>query len=101
MTWADCADFVEQEIRAVDFPSGQARVLCQLWTTASSITIQARLYNYTNSVSVGASATIYATSPTDATFPVTLSAGTNRYRLQVTSDTAASNLWAVGMGVVP
>jgi hypothetical protein len=99
--WVDVADFIEQEVSGSSFPANTARVVCKLWTRESGVMVKARLYDVTNNVSVGESSEITATHPTDASFGVILSSGTNRYRLQLTSDTVNTDLFAQGRGLVP
>ena len=100
MTWVDVADFIEQEINAADFPNGTATVLCELWTTEAGVTVQARLYDVTNASSVGTSDLVISTTPTTADFTVALTAGIARYRLQVTSTTTGTDLFAISAGLV-
>jgi hypothetical protein len=91
--WVDWADF---EVRDVDFglfTSGAARVSCALHAAASSLTLQARLYDLTNLAALAESAAVVnATTETDATFPVT-SSGVRRCKLQITANVSSIGLW--------
>jgi hypothetical protein len=104
--WVDIPDWHAHEyLDASAYPGGSARCLCDLWTTASSITVQARLVSILADGSVdavvGTSAAITATTPTDATFAVTLT-GNKQHKLQLTSDTPNTDLWcAPGAKVSP
>ena len=103
-SWVDIADVVEQEIAGESFPGGAARVLGELWTEdfgSPLPVVQARLYNVTDDVSVGESAEIQSDEPEACDFAVTLSSGTKRYRLQVTSDTPGVDIFFSGRGVGP
>jgi len=99
-TWVDIANFVEQEIVSTAFPDGRARVLCELWSAEAVVTMQARLYDATNGVAVGTSEEVTATTPTDRTFPVTLTTGVARYRLQITADVEETDLFCSPASVV-
>lgn len=103
--WVDIANFVEQEISSSTYPGGSARVLGYLWSedTGDSPlpTVQSRLYNVTDGVSVGESPTVQAATPTEADFAVTLTPGTKRYRQQVTSDLPEVDIFWSGRGVGP
>lgn len=102
--WVPVANYVEQEIAGESFPGGAARVLGELWTEALGSpgpVVKARLYNLTDSVSVGESAEIQSDEPADCDFAVTLSSGTKRYRLEVTSEPAGVDLFFSGRGVGP
>lgn len=97
--WIDAANFVEQEIPSSAFPGGAARVVCKCWNADGSA-MQARLYDQTNGVSVGESAVVESATPADASFTVTLTSGTARYRLQVTGSVGA-DLFCVAPGLMP
>jgi len=101
--WVDIADFVNVPVNSAHFPGGRARVLCELWTGAGSpaATIQARLYNAEDDVSVGESVEVTSETPVTADFPVTLTAGTRRYRAQVTSVPSGVELFYAGAGIMP
>lgn len=102
--WVPVANYVEQEIAGESFPGGAARVLGELWTEALGSpgpVVKARLYNLTDSVSVGESAEIQSDEPAACDFAVTLSSGTKRYRLEVTSEPAVVDLFFSGRGVGP
>ena len=99
-TWVDVADFVDQEVSASDFPGGVARVACDLWSRDAGVTMQARLWDETNSVSAGESAEVTSQTPTDATFAVALSSGTATYKLQLTADATGTDLFCHGPGLV-
>jgi len=103
--WVPVRDWVEQEIPSSAFPGGVARILGDLWSEdlgSPLPTIQARLYNLTDGVSVGASAALQsATYPSACDFSVTLTPGTKRYRAEVTSDTPAVDIFFSSRGVGP
>lgn len=107
VTWVPIADFEEPVLDATQYPAGTARVVCDLWTEDLQVgspapSITARLVSLLESrdglgqrevdAEVGRSATVQATVPIDASFPVTL-AGIKHHRLEVTSDTAAVDLF--------
>ncbi len=103
-TWVPIANWVEQEIAGESFPGGAARVLGYLWTEAYGSpgpAVKARLYNLSDSASVGESAEIQSDEPAACDFSVTLASGTKRYRLEVTSDPAGVDIFFSGRGVGP
>ena len=73
--------------------SGRVRV--DLWASNVSIGATARLWNLTDSVSVGESAEITSTTAVSTAFVVAITAG-KIYRLEVTADTAAEGVFCVG-----
>lgn len=97
-TWVDIPNFVEQEIPSAAFPSGAARVVCECWSVDGSA-MQVRLWNDTDSTSVGESASVSSATPTDATFAVTLTSGAKVYKLQVTGDVGV-DLFCRAVGVM-
>ena len=99
-TWVDIADYVEADVPSTWFPSGDAMVRCELWSTGG-VEMQARLYDVTNSLSAGESIAVSSATPITADFSIFVSPGTNRYHLQVTSETPATDLFSAGMGLVP
>jgi hypothetical protein len=96
--WVDVPDWhADEYLAAAEYPGGQARCLCQLWTTDAGVMVKARLVSLladgeTVDAVVGTSAEITETVPTNASFAVQLQ-GTKRHKLQVTSDTPARDLW--------
>jgi hypothetical protein len=104
--WVPVRDWVEQEIPSSAFPGGVARILGDLWsedTGGSPLpTIQARLYNLTDAVSVGESAALQSSDyPSACDFSVTLTPGTKRYRAEVTSDPPEVDIFFSSRGVGP
>lgn len=59
-------------------------------------TVQARLYNVSDSTSVGTSSSVSTTSFTDTSFSVTLTAGAKVYELQVLPGSADVDVQAIG-----
>lgn len=104
-TWVPVRDWVEQEIPSSAFPGGVARILGDLWSEdpggSPLPTLQARLYNLTDGVSVGESAEVQAADPAACDFSVTLTPGTKRYRAEVTSDPPEVDIFFSSRGVGP
>jgi hypothetical protein len=96
--WVDVAHFVEMPIDATQYPGGLARVVLDLWTADGS-SVKARLWCAASSVSAGESASVSQSTPTDATFAVTLT-GTRRYRLQVYSASTGKRLFCQSGGLI-
>jgi len=104
--WVPVRDWVEQEIPSSAFPGGVARILGDLWSEdpggSPLPTIQARLYNLTDAVSVGESAALQSSDyPSACDFSVTLTPGTKRYRAEVTSDPPEVDIFFSSRGVGP
>lgn len=91
--WIDIADFRDIEIRAADFADGLAHARVWIWTDVAA-TIQARVWNITDGISMGESTVITSTTPTMVTINVLLTATLAYYRLQVTSNLGSIDLWA-------
>lgn len=98
-TWVDIANFVDVSLDSQFFPGGEARVYCDAWNSAPSVTAQLRLYNVTDGVSVGESEPYTDVTPTDQSFNVTLTTGVKTYRMQVTSDTLGVGLFCQSTGL--
>ena len=93
--WVDVPDFEEVDIDFSRYPGGTARVICALSSedTGSPLPrLMARLYDITNTASLGQSAEVSGTTPTDATFSVT-SSGIKHCRLQMTADVVEIDLF--------
>jgi len=99
--WVPIANYVPAEINSASYPSATARVVCDLWAGTSGVGVQARLYNVTDAVSVGTSATVTSTEATDATFSVALTSGVKSYRVEVTADTEGVDIFCQTGGLVP
>jgi hypothetical protein len=93
--WVDVPNFHEEPINAADYPGGIARCVCDLWSTASGVTMKARLVSLLADGSidaeVGRSADVTSQVPVDATFAITLT-GNKQHKLQLTGP-AKTGLW--------
>jgi hypothetical protein len=98
--WVDIANFVDVEIRAAHFPDGLAHVRVTLWTGDPLATIKARLWNAALGVSLGESDVVTGTTPVTVEIPVVLTEPLAYYRVQVTSNLAAVDLWAASVQLV-
>lgn len=73
-----------------------ATVTVRLRAASSGVGVTARLYNVTDNVSVGTSATVTSTDYVTVTFAVTLTAGVKTYELQIQPSAANEDVNAVG-----
>jgi len=93
--WANIADFRDIEIRVASFPDGIVHVRGELWTDGVA-TVQARVLNVTDNVEMGRSSVVTSATPVMVSIPFVLTATLAFYRVQITSDLAATDLFAAG-----
>ena len=96
--WVPIADWVSAEVDSNLFPSLAGMVLCELWSQ-DAVTTKARLRNTTHSQTVGTSRAVASATPATADFSVFVSAGTDRYRLEVGSRWTGKDLFCIGAGL--
>ena len=96
--WVPIADWVSAEVDSALFPSLAGMVLCELWSQ-DAVTTKARLRNTTHSQTVGTSRAVASATPVTADFSVFVSAGTDRYRLEVGSRWTGKDLFCIGAGL--
>lgn len=85
-------------VNAVPYVAAESRtvtVRVDLWTRNAGITVTARLYDRTTSVTVGTSTGVTGSTPTLVTFSASIVAG-RRYELQVSADTADEGVYGIG-----
>jgi hypothetical protein len=99
--WVDIADFVDIEITGENYIDFAGRVLLDAWTREDGVRVMVRMYNRTHDVSVGVSDWVVGSTPTDVSFSVKLITGACRYKLQITSDSLDTDLFAHGQGLLP
>jgi hypothetical protein len=94
-TWV-AAGAVQVTIDTVERGTTSATVTVRLKARAGGVSVQARLYNVSDSASVGSSTTVTSTSWQTVTFAVTLASGSKIYELQVLPGSANQDVSAVG-----
>jgi hypothetical protein len=97
--WVPIADWVSAEVNSACLPSSTGRILCELWSTGAQAT-KCRLRNTTHSLTVGTSAAVSSGTPVTADFPVILTSGVHRYRLEVGSRWTGTDLFCIGAGLI-
>jgi hypothetical protein len=94
--WLDVPNFLTEHLLSSDYTSGQAWVRADIWAADADVEVACRLFNWTDRVQVGISATIMTTVPVEVEFPVQLTTGLKEYRLQVGTRTYGADVFGIG-----
>jgi hypothetical protein len=99
--WVDIADYVTVELDSTEFVNGVATVRVATWAGTAGMPVEIRLQNVTDDTTVALGETVTSTTPVTQLFTATLSTGVKRYRLQVSAEDPAVDVFAMGQIQVP